>query len=107
MLDERGQKVLAQRQRVFDTLVEFIAGEGGWITSVRGATPLAIQAPKDSEIKAQLARLKYPVRSTGFAMRMVPHAIVNIEAGLHSSSPPLRTVSHAGLIEVETLELSI
>ena len=106
---ERGhRRTLEERKALFDWINGAVMYEGGVVTSIPGASPIMIRAPRGSNLQAMLTAIKFgPVRHTGIAMCMVPHATTTVEAGLHSSSPPVRTVTNPGLVECDCLEVSV
>jgi hypothetical protein len=97
---------LEQRRRLWEALAEFVASQGGWVTSLPGVKDLRIECPAGSALPSRLIELGYSPRHCGSSTRITPTGTVEAITKHSSTGQPI-IHHHAGIVPVDILEISL
>jgi hypothetical protein len=122
-------EVIADRKARFASLLKYVTARNGWLTSVPGEIDVTMECLPDSSLPDELragaeymigdetVRLPpYKVVEDGEGERILPHAIttriVGDADGVHpvtegSSSRPVITITHAGIVKTRRFSFTL
>ena len=95
-----------KQQRLWTALNEYIAAQGGWVTSLPNKPVIRIECVQGSALPAKLIQLGYFPRHCGAGQRLVPGGAIETIVEHSSSGEPISR-RYDGIIPVDVIEIEI